>query len=319
MTPIVVLGTVGSAGLLGGLLAAFGLIQTLRRRLQARTVQLEELKVQILEWNRRLEEKVAERTRELEKLHGQLQQIYLETVTSLVEAMAAKDKYLFNHSHNVACYAEAIARELRVPADRIQRLRLGCNLHDLGKIAVPEAILLKQGPLTPEEYAIVKQHPIWGARILEPLTFLKDITEMVHQEHERWDGTGYPQGLKGEEIRLEARIIAVADALDAMTSHRSYRKQIPLAQAGEELWRYAGTQFDTPVVEACLRAIRSGRLTTVPSAGEKGPSLKARDFSGVFAGAAKNIGEEVSPQRITPISGIGASPSPPLGPPESDP
>ncbi len=272
MTPIVVLGTVGAAGLLGGVLAALSLIQTLRRRLQARTVQLEEFKSQILEWNRRLEEKVAERTRDLEKLHSELQQTYLETVTSLVEAMAAKDKYLFNHSHNVACYAEAIARELGVPADRIQRLRLGCNLHDLGKIAVPDTILLKPGSLTPDEYEIVKQHPIWGARILEPLTFLKDITEMVHQEHERWDGTGYPQGLKGEKIRLEARIIAVADALDAMTSHRSYRKQISLEQASEELWRYAGTQFDTQVVEACLRAIKSGRLTAAP-AGEKGEPL----------------------------------------------
>ena len=104
---------------------------------------------------------------------------------------------------------------------------------------------------------------LFRSRILEPLTFMKDITEMVHQEHERWDGTGYPQGLKGEKIRLEARVIAVADALDAMISDRPYRQNIGLEKAMQEMKRCAGTQFDSTVVEACLRAVQSGAIVPI--------------------------------------------------------
>jgi len=230
------------------------------RRLQGRTGELEELKSQVLEWNRRLEQNVSNRTKDLELVHRRLQETYLETVTSLVEALAAKDTYLFGHSHSVAIYAQAIGEELGFSKERVTRLAHGCELHDLGKIAVPDTILMKPGPLNKEEFEIVKQHPIWGARILEPLTFMKDIAEMVRQEHERWDGTGYPQGLKGEKIRLEARIIAVADALDAMISDRPYRQNIGLEKAAVELRRCSGTQFDSVVVQACLRAIESGKI-----------------------------------------------------------
>ena len=230
------------------------------RKARGRLGELEQLKGQMLEWNRRLESKVSERTADLEETHRRLQSTYLETVTSLVEALMAKDTYLFGHSHSVAIYARAIGQEMGFSKDRLDRLAQGCELHDVGKIAVPDTILMKPGPLNKEEFEIVKQHPIWGARILEPLTFLKDIKEMVHQEHERWDGTGYPQGLKGEQIRLEARVIAVADALDAMISDRSYRQSIGMERAVQELKRCAGTQFDTIVVDACLRAIQTGKI-----------------------------------------------------------
>ena len=230
------------------------------RRLQDRTHELEELKAQVLEWNRRLEGKVSERTQDLEMAHRRLQETYLETVTSLVEALTAKDTYLFGHSHSVATYARAIGDEMGFSRERLDRLAQGCELHDVGKIAVPDTILMKPGPLNKEEFEIVKQHPVWGARILEPLTFMKDINEMVHQEHERWDGTGYPQALKGEQIRLEARVIAVADALDAMISDRPYRQSIGLERASKELQRCAGTQFDPVIVEACLRAIETGKI-----------------------------------------------------------
>ncbi len=261
-TPYVSMGLV----LLGiGLVTVFGLITLLSNKLKGRTRELEQLKAQILEWNRRLEEKVVEKTKLSEVSLSQLETTYLETVTALIQAMYAKDPYLLTHSHNVANYAKAIAAELDLSTERMQRLSHGCELHDVGKIAIPDSILLKAGPLTQEEYEIVKQHPVWGARILGPLTFMKDISEMVHQEHERWDGTGYPLGLKGEQIILEARIISVADALDAMTSHRSYRKSVPLEEAVEELWRYAGTQFDARVVEACLRALKSGKLVIAHS------------------------------------------------------
>ena len=235
----------------------------LSRRMTRRTDELEQIKSQVLAWNRHLEEHVSQRTHDLETAHRRLEDAYLETVTSLVEAMSAKDTYLFGHSHNVATYARAIAEEAGLPKERVERLAHACELHDLGKIAVPDTILMNPGPLTHDEFEIVKRHPVWGARILEPLTFMKDITEMVHQEHERWDGTGYPQALKGEQIRLEARIIAVADTLDAMISDRPYRQRSSLEQAAQELARCAGTQFDPKVVEAALRAIRSGKLTSL--------------------------------------------------------
>jgi HD-GYP domain-containing protein (c-di-GMP phosphodiesterase class II) len=245
------------------LVAALAGLQLLRRRVRERSGEMEQLKSQVLEWNRRLEQRVRERTAELESAHRQLQDAYLQTVTSLVEAMTAKDTYLFSHSHSVATYARAIAEELGLSRERIDRLVQGCELHDLGKIAVPDTILLKPGALTEQEFEIVKQHPLWGARILSPLSFMRDITEMVHQEHERWDGSGYPQGLEGERIRLEARIISVADALDAMTSDRPYRAKIPLQQAAEEIQRCAGSQFDPRVADACLRAIQKGTLEVV--------------------------------------------------------
>ena len=243
---------VAAAALAVGILAS--------RQARNRLNELEQLKTQMLEWNRRLESKVSERTADLEEAHRRLQNTYLETVTSLVEAISAKDTYLFGHSHSVATYARSIGEEMGFSRDRLNQLAQGCELHDVGKIAVPDTILMKPGPLNKEEFEIVKQHPEWGARILKPLTFMKDIGEMVHQEHERWDGTGYPQGLKGEQIRLEARVIAVADALDAMISDRPYRQSIGLERASQELHRCAGTQFDSIVVDACLRAIRSGKI-----------------------------------------------------------
>lgn len=244
-------------------IGAFLMIFYLTRQLREQAQQLDEMKGQVLEWNRRLEDKVAERTRELELAHRRLQDTYLETVTALVEAMSAKDTYLFGHSHNVATYARSIGEELGFSKERLDRLLHGCELHDLGKIAIPDSILMKKGPLTKEEFEVIKQHPIWGARILEPLTFMKDITEMVHQEHERWDGSGYPQGLRADRIRLEARIIAVADALDAMVSNRPYRESTDMDRACREIQRCAGTHFDPEVAEACLRAHKNGKLTAL--------------------------------------------------------
>ena len=248
-----------------GLLIAAAVLLAITRRLQDHSRELDELKSQVLEWNRRLEEKVAERTEEVETAHLRLEETYIDTVEALMEAVTAKDPYLLNHSRNVAAYAKAIAEELGFPKQRIHRLTHGCELHDLGKIAIPDSILLKPGPLTPEEYAIMKQHPTWGARILQPLSLMRDITEMVHQEHERWDGKGYPNGLQGEQILLEARIIAVADSFDAMTSNRIYRRRLSLESACEELANCAGTQFDPRIVAVCLRAIREGKLTIASS------------------------------------------------------
>ena len=252
---------IGIGCTVASLIAAFAAVAFLSQRLKDRAKDLEDFKAQILEWNRRMEAQVAERNKDLDETQHQLQTSYLETVTALLEAMNAKDPYLFDHSNNVTLYASAVAEEMGFSPGQIKRMSHGCELHDLGKIAIPDSILLKKGPLTNEEFEVVKQHPIWGSRILEPLTFMRDITEMVLQEHERWDGTGYPMGLKGEQIRLEARIIAVADALDAMTSQRPYRQPISLEQSAQELSRCSGTQFDPVVVEATVKVIREKKLT----------------------------------------------------------
>ena len=261
-------GWAAAGAFLAGLVGVLWYAKHLSSWLAVRTDELEQIKSQMLEWNRQLEEKVTIRAKELESTHVQLQNAYLEMVTSLVEAMTAKDTYLYAHSHSVAVYARAISEEMGISKDRLNRLICGCELHDLGKIAVPDSVLLKAGPLTKEEFELIKQHPTWGARILEPLTFMKDITEMVHQEHERWDGTGYPKGLKGDKIRLEARIISVADALDAMTSKRPYRQPFTMEKACDEIRRNSGTQFDPDVVEACLAALKKGNL--VPLTGAHG-------------------------------------------------
>ncbi len=238
-----------------GLMA--GYLATLRRLHSERLTQLQ---LRLQEWNRDLELHVEEKTRNLRTMHEQLQQAYLGTVRAFMQALGAKDPYTRGHSHAVATYAKLIAEELGIEGERLERLIQGCELHDIGKIAVPDHILLKPGPLTKEEYEIVKQHPTWGARILGPLTFMKDVTEIVRQEHERWDGRGYPAALKGEEICLEARIVAVADAWDAMRSRRPYRAPMALEAAVGELTHGAGTQFDPIIVEAFLRAIEKGRL-----------------------------------------------------------
>ncbi|MBI4313392.1 MAG: HD domain-containing protein [Candidatus Omnitrophica bacterium] len=234
-----------------------GYLATLRRR---HSEQLAKLRMRLEEWNRDLELRVEEKTRHLRAMHEQLQQAYFGTVTSFIQALGAKDLYTQGHSHSVSTYAKLIAEELGLDDERTQKIVQGCKLHDIGKIAVPDRILLKPGPLTKEEFEIIKQHPIWGARILEPLTFLKDVTEIVRQEHERWDGRGYPAGLKGDEICLGARITSVADAWDAMTSARPYRAPMTREAAIAELRRGSGSQFDPIIVDAFLRVLDSGKL-----------------------------------------------------------
>lgn len=238
-----------------GLMA--GRLATLRRQHSDRLAQMQ---LRLKEWNHDLQLRVEEKTRSLRLMHEQLQQSYLQTVTAFIQAVGAKDAYTQGHSHAVATYAKLIGEELGMEGERLQRLVQGCELHDIGKIAIPDHILMKPGPLTHEEYELVKQHPLWGARILEPLTFLKDVTEIVRQEHERWDGRGYPFGLRGEQIRLEARVIAVADAWDAMTSARPYRAPMHRDAATGELQRGAGSQFDPMVVEAFLHVLEGGKL-----------------------------------------------------------
>jgi putative nucleotidyltransferase with HDIG domain len=186
-----------------------------------------------------------------------LPQAVLDTVTSLAFAIDAKDHYTQGHSQKVSAYASLIADALGLNDLEIEEIRLGGVLHDIGKVAIPENILNKNGPLNPDEWDTMKSHVTFGAKILEPLTPLARIREMVLHHHEFFDGSGYPHGMSGEAIPLGARIIAVADAYDTITSDRTYKKARPAAEALMELERCANAQFDAKVVNAFVRIMKS--------------------------------------------------------------
>ena len=178
----------------------------------------------------------------------------LATVMSLAEALDLRDRGTAAHSKTVASYCELVARELGLPAPQVERVRIAGVLHDVGKIGLPDTILQKPGPLTNAEWEKVRSHPAIGAGILSSATF-DDIREWVLSHHERPDGKGYPRGLSGQAIPLEARIVAVADAYEAMTAHRPYREAMPHEVARTELLSRAGTGFDSRVVSALLAVL----------------------------------------------------------------
>ena len=182
-----------------------------------------------------------------------IQKHYLETVHSLVAAIDAKDSYTKGHQERVAFFAGILGREMGFSEKEQKILRQAAILHDIGKIGVPEQILRKTGKLTAEEFKIIKQHPEIGVEIIAPVQFLQEVLPIVLYHHERFDGTGYPEGLRGRQIPLAARMIAVADALDAMLSNRPYAPAKTAIEAGRELYLCAGTQFDPNIAGIALR------------------------------------------------------------------
>ena len=190
------------------------------------------------------------------RLHGELRGAYLATVTLLAEAIQAKDPFLRGHSEEVSAYVAAVAEELSLEQDQRERLVFGSLLHDVGKIGISERILHKPGRLTPEEFAIVQLHPRIGYRLLEQVPALRPMASAILHHHERYDGGGYPSGLRGEQIPLEARIVAVADAFSAMTADRPYRSRMTMEDACAELERNAGTQFDPEIVRIFCEEVR---------------------------------------------------------------
>ncbi len=188
----------------------------------------------------------------------------LETVTSLAFALDAKNHYTQGHSQNVTRYCVQVGRYLNLSADEIENLRLSAILHDIGKLGVPERLLIKPGPLDPDEYETMKQHSVLGAKVLEPLRTLETIQKIIRHHHERWDGTGYPDGLKGDATPLAARLIAIADAYDTIITERTYKPARSRQEAFVELRRCAGTQFDPRLVEAFLDIIG---VETEPASG----------------------------------------------------
>ena len=185
----------------------------------------------------------------------------MELANSLAGAIDAKDPYTKGHSTSVSRYSEALARAINLPEDEVQRIKLGALLHDVGKIGIPENVLKKPDKLSDEEWEIMKQHPVIGAeKVLAPNEALRDLIPMVKYHHERIDGKGYPEHLKGDKIPLAAKIVAVADTFHALISDRPYRKGMPIEKACAILREGAGVQWDSDLVRQFISIAPS--LTT---------------------------------------------------------
>ncbi len=193
-------------------------------------------------------------------LDKELKSSYLSAVFALVRAIENKDPYTKGHSERVSIMAELLGREMGFPPDEVEFLRIGGILHDVGKIGIPESIVRSPKPLTKAEYRIIKSHPIRGVEILEPISFMKDHLYLIRNHHERFDGKGYPDKLKGNKIPLGAQIIAIADTFDAMISSRPYRKGLPPKQAAREIYKNSGTQFSEELVDVFRRVFENGFL-----------------------------------------------------------
>src|SRR5260370_30345443 len=187
---------------------------------------------------------------EVEKRHvEQIASLNMRTIEALALAIEAKDHTTHTHLQRVRTYAVEVARELNLAEEQIEALRAAALLHDIGKLAVPEQIINKPGKLTPEEFEKMKVHPLVGAEILDRVAFPYPVAPIVRAHHERWDGTGYPPGLSGEQVPVGARILAAVDCLDALASHRQYRPALPLGEAMAKVKEKSGKWFDPQVVE----------------------------------------------------------------------
>jgi HD-GYP domain-containing protein (c-di-GMP phosphodiesterase class II) len=180
----------------------------------------------------------------------ELRRSYMATVRALSNAVEARDAYTGKHAERVAAYGIVIARKFSPELEVTPELEFGYLLHDVGKVAIPDAILYKPSSLDEHERALMSRHPVIGAEIVQGIEFLTDAAEVVRSHHERWDGTGYPDGLAGEEIPLAARVFSVADVLDALTTDRPYRPACSLRHARAVITAESGTQFDPRVVDA---------------------------------------------------------------------
>lgn len=199
-----------------------------------------------------LEKLVAERTRELALRSEELERAYELLLQTLGAVLDTRDTETQAHSFRVTTYATALARKLGIDGESLRDLQWGVYLHDIGKIGIPDAILFKPGKLTEDEWAVMKRHPIIGSRLLRRMDFLAGASLIVLYHHEKWDGSGYPQGLKETEIPIGARIFALVDTLDAITSDRPYHKAEPFSAARAEIIRCSGSHFDPEVVNAFL-------------------------------------------------------------------
>ncbi len=204
---------------------------------------------------RRMNAELLQANREVARANQEIQDLNSDLMLTLAKIIDARDPFVSSHAIQVADLATAIGQKVGLPPERLEQLRQAALLHDIGKLAIPEKILHKPGNLTPEEREIIKTHATIGADFLETSRGLRHLAPFVRHHHERWDGAGYPNGLKGEEIPLEARILALCDAVDAMASDRPYRAALPVSEILKEVRKHAGGQFDPQVVEGFLQVV----------------------------------------------------------------
>lgn len=200
------------------------------------------------------------------RLHHNLEDAYIQMVVALARAMDAKDAYTGNHSERLATLADNVAREMNLPEEEVKDICSAALLHDIGKIGVPDHILCKAEPLTEEEWAVMRKHPIVGEQILLPVARMRGVARIVRHHQEKWDGTGYPDGLRHDTIPLGARILAVMDAYSAIVDERPYKHARTQTEAETELMRCAGSHFDPAVVEVFIRVLHHGRLDLAQAA-----------------------------------------------------
>lgn len=198
--------------------------------------------------------------KELAKRKRQLEKVSLQMIQTLSTTIEAKDEYARGHSHRVAEYAALIAGELGWSSEEIMNLKYAAHLHDIGKIGIPDMLLNKPARLTPEEYSVIKEHTVIGAEILKNISLIPHVAEVARSHHEHYDGTGYPDGLAGEDIPLSARIVAIADSYDAMNSRRIYRNALPPEKIFEEIKNNRGIQFDPELADIFLKLLCDDRV-----------------------------------------------------------
>ncbi len=227
-------------------------------------LQKRRLEQEVEHYRLHLEELVAARTDQLQAALQQIEQSYEDTLQALGAAIDLRDNETGGHSQRVCRYSLEIARAMGWQEKRLGTLARGAYLHDIGKLGVPDGILLKPGPLTPEERKLMQRHSQIGYDLVKDIPFLADATDVVLMHHERFDGTGYPQALKGEQIPMSARIFAIADTLDAITSERPYQRASSFESAREVISRLSGTAFDPQVVNVFL-SIREDVWPTIAS------------------------------------------------------
>jgi ribonuclease P protein subunit RPR2 len=233
-------------------------IEHLRAELARREQEAADKERQLEAYARDLRETfIQERARTAE-----LRSSYMATVRALSNAVEARDAYTHKHAERVAAYGLELARVLGLPLTEAPEIEFGFLLHDIGKVAIPDAILYKPSALTDEERALMARHPVIGAEIVDGIDFLGEARLVVRSHHERWDGSGYPDGLAGDDIPMSARVFALADVLDALTTDRPYRPSLPLPTARQIIVAESGKQFD-PAVVAAFEAIPDERFEQI--------------------------------------------------------
>jgi putative nucleotidyltransferase with HDIG domain len=228
--------------------------RTIQRALKRR-----EMLIGRRELDQHIKEEVERRTEAFQRERARLERVSVATLEVLINALEAKDPYLRGHSARVADLAATIASQMGLPDDEIEQIRLGGRLHDIGKIGTREDIMNKHGPLTPEEHDHIKQHVVIGSQILAPLEHLGPVIDIVRSHHERWDGSGYPDGRRGEDIPVGGRVICAAEVWDALSTSRPYQEKMTPEQALRRMAELSGTVLDPAVYSALESAVKRRR------------------------------------------------------------